>query len=202
MVLSCTSFVHRIHRGQGTLNSLSSLSSYFALLSSLHLLCTLCLFICLYVLFSQYLIQYDVAVYCATASGVIAAAAAAKEGANVILLEPGINVGGMVSGTSSLFPLLSSFLLPFLARCSFPVFLSPLLRQVIPYAAAHSMLIAKLLYVSLLFLQYYFVYPYSILFYFSRWVSCPQASTLCIRVESRCISSPLLFNSFTPFCSS
>ena len=44
---------------------------------------------------------------------------------------------------------------------------------------------------------YYFVYPYSILFYFSRWVSCPQASTLCIRVESRCISSPLLYSSIS-----
>jgi flavin-dependent dehydrogenase len=41
---------------------------------------------------------FDVAVYGATAGGVLAAIAAAQEGANVALLEPGRHVGGMVSG--------------------------------------------------------------------------------------------------------
>lgn len=41
---------------------------------------------------------YDVAVYGATACGVIAAVAAAREGARVVLLEPGRHLGGMVSG--------------------------------------------------------------------------------------------------------
>src|SRR5262249_47535291 len=40
----------------------------------------------------------DVVVYGATASGVIAAVAAAREGKSVIVLEPGKHVGGMVSG--------------------------------------------------------------------------------------------------------
>ena len=40
----------------------------------------------------------DVVVYGATAGGVMAAVAAAREGATVILLEPGRHVGGMVSG--------------------------------------------------------------------------------------------------------
>lgn len=40
----------------------------------------------------------DVVVYGATASGVIAAVAAAREGKAVLLLEPGHHVGGMVSG--------------------------------------------------------------------------------------------------------
>ena len=40
----------------------------------------------------------DVVVYCGTAGGVIAAVAAAREGASVILLEPGRHLGGMVSG--------------------------------------------------------------------------------------------------------
>ncbi len=42
--------------------------------------------------------RYDVVVYGATAAGVVAAVAAAREGAKVILLEPGRHVGGMVSG--------------------------------------------------------------------------------------------------------
>jgi hypothetical protein len=40
----------------------------------------------------------DVVVYGASAGGVIAAVAAAKEGKSVLLLEPGAHVGGMVSG--------------------------------------------------------------------------------------------------------
>src|SRR5262245_39228924 len=40
----------------------------------------------------------DVVVYGGTASGVIAAVAAAREGKSVLLLEPGKHVGGMVSG--------------------------------------------------------------------------------------------------------
>src|SRR5688500_16934811 len=40
----------------------------------------------------------DVVVYGGTAGGVIAAVAAAREGASVILLEPGNHLGGMVSG--------------------------------------------------------------------------------------------------------
>ncbi len=44
------------------------------------------------------LATYDVVVYGATAAGVIAAVAAAREGAHVALLEPGQHVGGMVSG--------------------------------------------------------------------------------------------------------
>jgi FAD dependent oxidoreductase len=40
----------------------------------------------------------DVVVYGATAGGVIAAVTAAREGARVLLLEPGRHVGGMVSG--------------------------------------------------------------------------------------------------------
>ncbi|MEY3480082.1 MAG: hypothetical protein RIQ71_857 [Verrucomicrobiota bacterium] len=40
----------------------------------------------------------DVLVYGATAGGVMSAIAAAKHGANVILLEPGNHVGGMLSG--------------------------------------------------------------------------------------------------------
>src|SRR5438094_10251829 len=40
----------------------------------------------------------DVVVYGASASGVIAAVAAAREGKSVLLLEPGAHVGGMVSG--------------------------------------------------------------------------------------------------------
>jgi hypothetical protein len=42
--------------------------------------------------------RYDVAVYGATASGVIAAVAAARQGASVVLLEPTNHIGGMVSG--------------------------------------------------------------------------------------------------------
>ena len=41
---------------------------------------------------------FDVIVYTATAGGVVAAIAAAREGARVALLEPGRHVGGMVSG--------------------------------------------------------------------------------------------------------
>jgi hypothetical protein len=44
------------------------------------------------------LARYDVLVYGGTAAGVIAAVAAAREGARVVLLEPGQHVGGMVSG--------------------------------------------------------------------------------------------------------
>jgi len=42
--------------------------------------------------------SYDVVVYGATASGTIASIAAAGEGATVLLIEPGNNVGGMVTG--------------------------------------------------------------------------------------------------------
>ena len=42
--------------------------------------------------------SFDVVVYGATASGVMAAVAAAREGMHVALLEPGKHVGGMVSG--------------------------------------------------------------------------------------------------------
>jgi FAD dependent oxidoreductase len=41
---------------------------------------------------------YDVLVYGATAGGLIAAVAAAREGATVIVLEPGQHLGGMVTG--------------------------------------------------------------------------------------------------------
>src|SRR5438105_788722 len=40
----------------------------------------------------------DVVVYGGTASGVIAAVAAAREGKSVVIVEPGRHVGGMVSG--------------------------------------------------------------------------------------------------------
>jgi hypothetical protein len=40
----------------------------------------------------------DVVIYGATAAGVMAAVAAARDGASVVLLEPGRHVGGMVSG--------------------------------------------------------------------------------------------------------
>ena len=42
--------------------------------------------------------QFDVVVYGGTAGGVITAVAAAREGLNVALLEPGKHLGGMVSG--------------------------------------------------------------------------------------------------------
>jgi len=42
--------------------------------------------------------SYDVVVYGATASGVAAAVAAARQGARVALVEPGTHLGGMVSG--------------------------------------------------------------------------------------------------------
>ena len=42
--------------------------------------------------------QFDVIVYGGTAGGAVAAIAAAKEGATVVLLEPGRHIGGMVSG--------------------------------------------------------------------------------------------------------
>ena len=42
--------------------------------------------------------SYDVVVYGATASGVVAAVAAARQGARVALVEPGSHLGGMVSG--------------------------------------------------------------------------------------------------------
>jgi hypothetical protein len=43
-------------------------------------------------------VEADVVVYGATASGVIAAVAAGREGKSVVLVEPGGHVGGMVSG--------------------------------------------------------------------------------------------------------
>jgi FAD-dependent oxidoreductase family protein len=43
-------------------------------------------------------VQAEVAVYGATAAGVCAAVAAAEQGAQVVLLEPGQHVGGMTSG--------------------------------------------------------------------------------------------------------
>jgi len=42
--------------------------------------------------------RYDVVVYGGTASGVVTAVSAAREGAKVALLEPGNHLGGMVSG--------------------------------------------------------------------------------------------------------
>src|ERR1044071_3378900 len=42
--------------------------------------------------------RFDVVVYGATAGGAMAAIAAAKQGVRVALLEPGRNVGGMLSG--------------------------------------------------------------------------------------------------------
>src|SRR6266508_610561 len=42
--------------------------------------------------------QFDLVVYGGTAGGVIAAVAAAREGLNVALVEPGTHLGGMVSG--------------------------------------------------------------------------------------------------------
>lgn len=44
---------------------------------------------------------YDVIVYGTTASGTIASIAAAGEGASVLLIEPGNNIGGMVTGELS-----------------------------------------------------------------------------------------------------
>lgn len=43
-------------------------------------------------------VNYDIVVYGASAGGTIAAIAAAEEGMNVLLIEPGNNVGGMVTG--------------------------------------------------------------------------------------------------------
>jgi len=43
-------------------------------------------------------LQFDVVVYGATAGGAVAAIAAAKGGAKVVLVEPGQHVGGMISG--------------------------------------------------------------------------------------------------------
>ena len=42
--------------------------------------------------------RFDVVVYGGTASGVVAAVAASREGASVVLVEPGRHLGGMVSG--------------------------------------------------------------------------------------------------------
>ena len=42
--------------------------------------------------------DFDVVVYAGTPAGVVAAVAAAREGASVVLLEPGTHLGGMVSG--------------------------------------------------------------------------------------------------------
>ena len=47
---------------------------------------------------AEFRADYDVAVYGATAAGVSAAVAAARQGARVVVLEPGANVGGMMSG--------------------------------------------------------------------------------------------------------
>lgn len=47
--------------------------------------------------FDDYVTYYDVLVYGGTASGVMAAIAAAQEGADVAILEPGRHLGGMVS---------------------------------------------------------------------------------------------------------
>src|SRR5437870_760876 len=47
---------------------------------------------------AEKILRMDVAVYGGTASGVIAAVAAAREGKSVALLEAGKHVGGMVSG--------------------------------------------------------------------------------------------------------
>jgi glycine/D-amino acid oxidase-like deaminating enzyme len=44
------------------------------------------------------MLRADVAVYGGTAAGVLAAVAAARRGAHVVLLEPGRHLGGMVSG--------------------------------------------------------------------------------------------------------
>jgi hypothetical protein len=46
----------------------------------------------------QSAIQKDVVIYGATASGVTSALAAAREGVSVLLIEPGRNIGGMVTG--------------------------------------------------------------------------------------------------------
>lgn len=54
-----------------------------------------CLYLFVHPSFSQ---QYDVIVYGATASGVMASIAAAEEGMNVLLIEPQSNIGGMVTG--------------------------------------------------------------------------------------------------------
>jgi len=48
--------------------------------------------------FGQSINQKDIIIYGATASGVTAAVAAAREGSSVLLIEPGKNVGGMVTG--------------------------------------------------------------------------------------------------------
>src|SRR5687768_13111196 len=42
--------------------------------------------------------QYDVVVYGGTASGVMAAISAAREGLKVVILEPKLHIGGMVTG--------------------------------------------------------------------------------------------------------
>ncbi len=42
--------------------------------------------------------SFDVVIYGGTASGVVAAYAAAREGSSVVLLEPGQHIGGMVTG--------------------------------------------------------------------------------------------------------
>src|SRR5580698_5705057 len=42
--------------------------------------------------------RFDVVVYGGTASGVVAAVSASREGEKVVLIEPGRHLGGMVSG--------------------------------------------------------------------------------------------------------
>lgn len=65
----------------------------------------ICLFLCSVLIFvrqsqaaSHPESSYDVVVYGATASGVMAAIAAARTGMHVVLLEPGTHVGGMLTG--------------------------------------------------------------------------------------------------------
>ncbi len=71
-----------------------------------HLRCVrVCLFLCSALISAQQSqaashrdSSYDVVVYGATASGAMAAIAAAREGMHVVLLEPGAHVGGMLTG--------------------------------------------------------------------------------------------------------
>lgn len=67
------------------------------LLKRIVLSLTLCIGI-VNILFAQKNYKADVVVYDASASGVMAAVAAANEGSKVLLIEPRNNVGGMVTG--------------------------------------------------------------------------------------------------------
>ena len=61
--------------------------------------CLILLFSCTAMPFAQGRTQSaDLVVYGATASGVMTAYTAARQGLNVVLLEPGSHVGGMVTG--------------------------------------------------------------------------------------------------------